>query len=171
MGCGKSLGTSVAAPAVKHNVVVIFPRSPHVVALLKLLWGQPQRLVHHSHWNSPTQRKIREICQKMLEQFCSLVKTCVACWQHLECVPPGIHAAPGRQTAGRYGWRAWSSAEDRSPLRLKLNAKNIIKYFSKYAPFLKNPRSNAAFMESARTWLRNVAAAVRTNKRFPFLLL
>lgn len=56
---GKSFVAPVAAPAVKHNVVVVFLRSLHVVPLLKLLWGQLQGLVHHGHWNCPTQREMK----------------------------------------------------------------------------------------------------------------
>lgn len=77
-------------------------------------------------------------------QFCSLDKTYVACGQHLEYVPPGIRVAPGRRRAGRHAWTAWSSAESRSPL--KLDTKNMIIYFSKYAPFLKPKMSHCIYL-------------------------
>lgn len=41
--------TPVATSAVEHNVVIILPRKPHLKFVLKLLWGQLQRLFQHPH--------------------------------------------------------------------------------------------------------------------------
>lgn len=50
-------GAPVATFAVKHNVVVVFPRSPHFKFLLEVLWGQLQRLLQVAHWHSHTYKR------------------------------------------------------------------------------------------------------------------
>lgn len=45
----KCFGTPVSTSAVKHDVVIIFPRNNHFKFLLKLLWGQLQRLLQDTH--------------------------------------------------------------------------------------------------------------------------
>lgn len=49
MGDKQGFGTPVAASAVKHDVVVIFPRNPRAKPLLKQHWGQLQRLIQDAH--------------------------------------------------------------------------------------------------------------------------
>lgn len=45
----QGFGAPVTTSAVKHDVVVIFPRRRHIKFLLKVLWGQLQRLLQVAH--------------------------------------------------------------------------------------------------------------------------